>query len=303
MNDIIKAKKIIAARRAAAEKAQEKLLSELLTDPIFTDLYQKRSYLSFELARREVYGLPTDDIKPEFDNIDRELREFLNSRGIESFEEPQYTCKKCSDTGRADGKRCECLERARIDVNLAENPVLKNLPDDLRSVDFTFYGEKKAEYEKYAKFLNNNFLRGSLNFCTLIGAAGTGKTYLAEVTTKAALNDGASVAVINAVKMNRKFLEFHCAPLERKAEVWRELTEPDVLLIDDIGVEATLNNVTIQYFYELITERYDKKTLLTANLDLRGLELKYGQRIFSRLADKRKSAIICISGEDYRIFN
>ncbi len=301
MNDLLKAKRIIAARREAAEKAHEKLLDELFSDTVFADLYQKRSYLSFELARREVYGLPADEIKSEYEEICKKLIEYLNLRGIRTVDEPQYSCQKCSDTGNVGGKRCECLEKARIDVDLEENPDLKNLPQGLLSVDFSFYGERRAEYEKYAKFLNDVFLRGGLNFCTIIGAAGTGKTFLAEVCAKTALYDGASVSVVNAVKLNRIFLEFHCAPLERKAGIWKKITEPDVLVIDDIGVEATLNNVTLQYFYELLAERAGKKTLLTGNLDLRGLENKYGQRIFSRLADKRKSAIVCFSGDDYRI--
>ena len=184
---------------------------------------------------------------------------------------------------------------------MGDNPNLSSRPDRLKDIDFKFYKSGATTYAKYAKLINNNFVKGEINFCTLIGASGTGKTYLAETALKETLYLGATISELNAIKLNRVFLEYHCAFLENKGDIWDELVTPDVLLIDDLGVESLLNNVTVPYLYELLTERADKKTIITTNFDLRKLEEKYGQRIMSRLSDKRKSLVINIGGEDYRI--
>lgn len=301
MTDLNAAKAIVRDRRERAEKARETLMERLMADAVFEDAYRKKSWLDFEIARRSVYGLEAETLRKEREELSARLSSIAADKGIRGWDEPDYFCAKCSDTGYRKGGKCECLEEARIKVNLDRNPSLAAAPRALRDIDFSFYGDKSAEYTKYAIFLHNNFLRGALNLCTLIGAPGTGKTYIAEATLAEALYGGSSVSVINSVRLNRIFLEYHCAPLEKKAAVWSVLIEPDVLLADDLGVEAVLNNVTLQYLYELLTERAEKKTILTGNLSLRGLEEKYGQRIMSRLADKRRAAVLKFGGADYRL--
>lgn len=301
MKDIVKAQKIIENRREAAVKKYDDLLEKLRADEKFDDELRRLSFLDFEIAKCEVFGQNCDDFIKERDDLKRKTTEYLSKKGIKNIDEPDYFCKKCKDRGYVGRNKCECLEKTRIEVNLDRNPSLKEIPESLRKIDYNFYGEKSAEYLKCAQILNNSFIKGDMNFATVTGKAGTGKTYLAEVCLKDMLYGGSQVAVINAVKLNRIFLEYHCAPLESKAGIWAELIEPDVLLLDDMGVESVLNNVTVQYFYELLTERAELKTIITSNLDLRGFENKYGQRIMSRLADKRKSMIISVEGRDYRI--
>lgn len=300
MRDIILAKAMLNDRREKAEKDYADVLELLRSDKEFDEDYSRHSYLEFELARREVYGLEAGELKTERDKLKEKLAKCFEKNGMVGLGKPAYTCQKCSDTGYYGGKRCNCLEKARIEVNLDRFPALKDLPATAAEIDYGFYGGNNKAYEKCAEFLRDNFVNGDLNFCTIIGAPGTAKTYFAECCIKEMLLKGASITIINGVKLNRLFLEYHCAPLEKKASVWSEL-ECDVLLVDDLGVEAVLNNVTVQYLYELLTERAEKKTLITSNLDLHALEEKYGQRILSRLADKRRSAVVPFGGSDYRL--
>lgn len=301
MNGVLRAKERIKANRVRAEKEYEDVLAELFREENFEEKYRKLDVLNFEIAKKEVFNVPCDDLKKEREELQKYVDAALKERGIEGIGKPDYSCKECSDTGYVNGKKCKCLEIERIKAELNDNALLIPLPNKLKDIDFSFYKRSADKYAKYAKLLNNNFVKGELNFCTLMGPAGTGKTYLAEVAVKETLYAGASVSCLNAVKLNRVFLEYHCAFLENKAEIWNGLVEPDVLLVDDLGVESLLNNVTLNYLYELLTERADKKTVITTNLDIRGLEEKYGQRIMSRLSDKRKSLVINIGGEDYRI--
>ena len=301
MDSIFYAKERIKANRARAEREYEEVLASLCEDETFEEKYRKLDVLNFEIAKREVFGMDKGDLEKEREELTGYVDAQLKARKIRGIGEPNYSCEKCRDTGYVNGKKCDCLERTRIAIEMENNPFFALLPDRLKDVKFDFYGKNAEKYAKYAKFVNNNFVKGELNTCTLIGASGTGKTYIAETAVKEMLLSGMSVAVHNAVKLNRVFLEYHVAFLENKGEIWRDLIAPDVLLIDDLGVESVLNNVTVQYLYELLTERADKKTIITSNLDLRRLEDKYGQRIMSRLADKRKSAVLLFDGEDYRI--
>ena len=301
MRELSKAKAILRERRDMAQREFERKKSLLLQDENFAEKVRKLSATEFEISRRKVYGLEYGELVEERENLKKSIDAILKENGDFDIDNPSYQCKICNDTGYVKSAHCECLEKLRIELTLESNPALKGVAESLKEVNYNFYGDKSADYAKYGKFLHNNFLRGEVNYCTIIGAPGTGKTYLSEVCLNQALREGYSVAEINSVKLNRVFLEYHCARLENKAEIWEELVEPDILLIDDLGVESLLNNVTVQYIYELLTERAGKKTVITTNLDLRGLEDKYGQRIVSRLLDKRKGSSLSLSGEDYRI--
>ena len=45
----------------------------------------------------------------------------------------------------------------------------------------------------------------------------------------------------------------------------------------------------------------DKKTVITTNLSLDAIAVRYNQRIMSRLSDKRKSHVVEIDGNDLRL--
>jgi hypothetical protein len=61
-------------------------------------------------------------------------------------------------------------------------------------------------------------------------------------------------------------------------------------------------NVTKEYFFDLINERNDAnlKTILVTNLIMDDLNVRYGERIYSRLADTRFSRKILFKGDDIR---
>ncbi len=301
MQDLRREELLLEKRRKAAEREYEKKLADLKKDEKFADAYLRVSYLKFELAKRRVFGMEIDEnSEKEFVDLSRFVSEKLQSAGINSDDTPSYSCKKCSDTGFADGTQCECLERARIEINLGDYRNLQSTPT-ADNIDFKFYGAEEENYRKRAQFIKKNFMDGSLNYCTVLGAPGTGKTFLANSFMKQALLSGKSIKIINSVRLNREFLEYHCAPLEQKNDLWEEICGYDFLLIDDLGVESQIKNVTAQYLYELLTERADKKTIITSNISINQLEDLYGQRIFSRLSDKLRGAVFTVTGSDYRI--
>ena len=72
-------------------------------------------------------------------------------------------------------------------------------------------------------------------------------------------------------------------------EVYDNIINVDLLVIDDLGVES-LNSVKISELFNIINARLlnqshqVKKTIISTNLNMNNLFDTYGERIFSRIA-------------------
>ena len=80
------------------------------------------------------------------------------------------------------------------------------------------------------------------------------------------------------------------------------LMEADVLLLDDLGSEPLMENITIVQLFNLINERQTagKGTVISTNLNVRELRERYTERIASRLTDKRQCTQVVFMGDDIR---
>jgi DNA replication protein DnaC len=128
----------------------------------------------------------------------------------------------------------------------------------------------------------------------LVGDVGTGKTTLAMIVSKAALDAGRTVAIYslprllslirNAIETDGGMVGF----LER-------LTAVDLLHIDDLGAENTTDWV-LEQLYSIINTRYEdeRAMVVTTNLKLEELREQFGERTVSRL--------LAICGEPLPLF-
>ena len=78
--------------------------------------------------------------------------------------------------------------------------------------------------------------------------------------------------------------------------------EADVLLLDDLGSEPLMENITIVQLFNLINERQTagKGTVISTNLSESDLKNRYTERIASRLTDRRQCTQVVFMGEDIR---
>ena len=81
------------------------------------------------------------------------------------------------------------------------------------------------------------------------------------------------------------------------------MTTAEVLVIDDLGTEPMLENITIEYLFTLLNERRANRlpTLVATNLTPRELQARYTERIFSRLMDRSETQVLLFFGEDVRL--
>ncbi len=294
--------KKIRLMRQETEKRHKETVEKMRNDPSFDKLYRKINSLKWDFIR-EKNADKRSAIEKEIENSEKEIRSLTASLGsdIDVFSVP-YSCDKCSDTGIADGKICICAEKIRIADALKNNSVIAPCANGLKAIDFSYYGKDEKNKKRDAFVIDKGLEKGYKIFL-FAGKTGTGKTYFAGSIVRGMLENGKEITAASAIKLNKILLAYHLAPLDGKKEIYERLTETDVMLIDDLGAEQVLNNVTIPYLLELLTERADNKkvTIITTNLSPSELEKRYGQRIVSRLLDKKLSMAYLFGGDDLRL--
>jgi DNA replication protein DnaC len=132
------------------------------------------------------------------------------------------------------------------------------------------------------------------------GDVGTGKTTLAMLVSKAALQVGRSVAIyslprlLNAIRETAHRVDrSHLALLDR-------LTAVDLLHIDDVGAERTTDWV-LEELYSIVDARYEdeRSMVITTNLEYEELCTQISGRTASRLAEMCDR--MPLEGEDRRV--
>jgi DNA replication protein DnaC len=122
----------------------------------------------------------------------------------------------------------------------------------------------------------------------LMGDVGTGKTSLAMLVSKAALERGRSVAIYSLPRLLARIRRTYDADAGEQSylEFFERLTGVDLLHVDDLGVEKRTDWV-LEQLYALIDERYEaqRSVVVTTNLDQASLEEQIGVRTVSRLVE------------------
>jgi len=295
MLDLSNAKRVIASRKETAENSHAEFLRTLRENADFRKAEAVLSEARWEQAIKN-----GDKEKKALAEAEKAFEARVKDLGYTLSDlEPKRVCKKCEDTGAYDGKICDCVKALAVELAEKENPLIKNAPA-WDKIDFAYYNKNADFYKKTASGIAAHFFNGDRSTLVIFGGTGTGKTYIASCAAKKLLHDGRSIFTCTAPELSKLFLQYTVAPLEAKESVWSPL-ESDVVYIDDLGCEQIYNNVTAPLLYTLVSERLGKKTIITSNLSLRDMELKYGQRICSRLFDKKNSIVLQFEGSDLRL--
>jgi DNA replication protein DnaC len=122
----------------------------------------------------------------------------------------------------------------------------------------------------------------------IFGDTGTGKTTLAMLISKAALESGRSVAIYSLPKLLARIRRTYDSEpgSDNYLSFFDKLTSVDLLHIDDLGAEKRSDWV-LEQLYALINERYEteRSVVITTNLSHEELEEQIGSRTVSRLTE------------------
>jgi len=130
------------------------------------------------------------------------------------------------------------------------------------------------------------------------GAFGTGKSHLAYAIAKAIKAKGYKVAFMNISKlMNRIKETYNKNADETTNDIINMLSEVDLLVLDDIGVEDT--DHTLNKLFDVIDNRIGLNNIYTTNLTKQQLKKNTSwSRIYSRM--NKGARHVLVKGDDYR---
>lgn len=298
--------RVLKARRVKIERAQEQaqsLMAAAFAIPKISDAHAEYTKLSYQaLAQNK----PLDS--PLITSALKAYRIALKEYGFNE-DNFQYTplCAICRDTGNDNGKLCKCVK----DEYIAE--LKKECELDTRAA-FSFDecntqiiksgNQKKAITQLYTKMREYAQKFPNVTYRNLIfsGGIGTGKTCLASATARACVERGYSAKIMSAYEFNSTMLTCHTSPISERNALLHDVIYADVFVLDDLGTEPMLRNVTMEYLLLVLEERLNGRrcTIITTNLSSEQLLNRYGERIYSRLSDKRNSLFIELQGDDLR---
>lgn len=119
------------------------------------------------------------------------------------------------------------------------------------------------------------------------GDIGTGKTTLAMLVSKAALEAGHSVAIYSLPRLLSEIrTTFGEGATHTHSELLSRLADVELLHLDDVGAENTTPWV-LEELYSIVNVRYEEQRsiIYTTNLEREQLRDQIGERTVSRLAE------------------
>lgn len=296
----------------------EKLLL-LRTDEIYekipavkeldNDISKKRMELLHNITNTE---LDFEREQKKIDELVLKKRSLLKKNGYcETYLNPIYRCETCRDTGidEKNGSRCVCFNNALqalkykdlkfgADDASFESFNINIFPDDEEV--FKERTQKKnmlSVYDSSLKFSNSFPYTKKLNI-VFSGASGLGKTYLLKCIVKRIIERGFSCLYITSYNLFEQFRKYYFGELDDLKDFY---TVP-LLIIDDLGTEPLMKNVTSESFFTLLIERHNRNihTLFATNLSPDDIHDRYGERIFSRLLSFDDTDLFNFAGTDVR---
>lgn len=291
-------KQSFMVKRYKAQEECEEFISDLRADPEFDKLYADFTKKQLELAKAELIE-ETLKLKHEVDDLKIKINNFLAIKNIDQSKlNPKYDCLICNDTGVAGGRICKCLLKElnlQLSLRASSQTEFKSFSQCKKEImDETDLKTSEWLQTWCARF--PNVTKININ---IIGGAGSGKTFLLECVANELIKKGVLVSYKTAFELNELARLYHIG----KSFDFSDCINADVLIIDDLGTEPVLKNVTKEYLYNLINTRQinKKSTLISTNLSIDNILDRYDERIFSRLGNKNLSTIIQLVSQDKRL--
>ena len=294
-------KQEMASRRHLAQVRCENFIEKLKKDEEFKTLYIAYNIANLNLVKAKYSFKDSPEnmqkVSDEFLNAKANLEKYLKSKNISPKKlNPQYQCKLCEDKGIVNGKMCKCLSD-EINLRLSNNLSTYNKFHTFNMINSNKMTENTTLIFKEIYNWCESFPNNIINI-NLLGDVGTGKTFLLECVTSRLIEKGVNALFLTAFDFNEECRKYHT----NQPNSLDNIMSCDALIIDDLGTEPVLKNVTAEYLYNVVNLRQTKgkATLISTNLDFSAIMNRYGERTFSRLVNKAVAKSYLFLGKDNR---
>jgi DNA replication protein DnaC len=207
------------------------------------------------------------------------------------IDEATNTARDC----RCRPKRIAGIRSARLEARIPTRYQSLSF-DRLDGTDLTAFPEPVRAAKRFAQQIEDNLEAG--RGIWIMGDVGTGKTALAMLISKAALEAARTVAIYSLPRLLNVIRE----SIERPSGVLNFLdllSSVDLLHLDDVGAENR-TDWALEQLYSIVNTRYEEQRsiIVTTNLDPEQLAEQIGARTVSRLAEM--CTAVPLYGEDRR---
>ncbi|MBR3832300.1 MAG: ATP-binding protein [Mycoplasmataceae bacterium] len=297
-----------------------------LSNPKLQEIDNELNSLSINTAKSILQNNSKEyleELKLKIENLKIEKEKILKSLGLsKDYLKPFYNCNMCKDTGYVfeNGKTsmCNCLKQQIYNIeynqkneNIIKNQIFDNFNINLFSdeINEKKYNSNISPRENIIDIKNaaidfiNNFDNEDTKNLIFSGATGLGKTFLSNCIVNDLLEKGKTVMYQTAPLMLDNLIADLFAKPENQTGISKNLLTVDLLVIDDLGTE-NLNSLKFTELYKIINTRLlskKTKTIISTNLDLRGLFQTYDERLASRFVGYYD--IYRFYGDDIRLKN
>lgn len=286
-----------AEARREAEKKREAILKAL---PEYDALDQAQRTAALGAFKASVGGdeKHRSALMAQAQSLREKKEAMLMQAGFSPLDlQPRYLCPHCGDTGRREGRSCECFEALAAQV--AGSDSLSSTGTDFSDFTLEWYDDREplgafgGQTARRAMEMNREAAQAYVGRFPekkgnlfISGPVGTGKTLLCRAVAGALERQGFSVCLITAQEF------FDAAELaafgrgEGNPYMPEQIRKAQLLIIDDLGTEFTSHKLAQNALFTVINERQLKGlgTIISTNESLNEIEDHYLPRVSSRLA-------------------
>lgn len=252
-------------------------------------------------------SLTPANAKSRIGAIGAERKNLLISMGLPgNYLETIYTCPRCKDTGEvtdASGRTrlCACALKKQQEQMLAGSRINERETFDRFSEAIYPTDDQKKQglgmkrfCERYVAALPKP---GKPNLL-IVGQSGLGKSFFGNAIAHGAIEKGVATVKTTAYQCIQSIL----SGIETREDAIAPYLSAELLVLDDLGTEAMVPNITVETVFRILNERAAAllPTVLISNLNSEELYERYGERVASRMIDGAITSIIVLRGENLR---
>ncbi len=285
-------------KRVHAQEECDNFVENLRKDPEFNNIYTE--YSAKQIAYwKSKYDEDNLVLQHDFEDIKLKVENFLTRHGYDKASlSPKYDCPICNDTGVVGGRICNCL-LSELNQKISRLCSSQSQFVSFADCDESIMNDTDKKVKRVLENWCDKFPNVSKNTLTLVGNAGSGKTFMLESVASEMMKKNNIVCYKTAFELNELARLYHIG----KSYDFADCVNVEILIIDDLGTEPVLKNVTKEYLYNLINTRQNKNlpTLISTNLSPDQILDRYDERIFSRMSNKNIALIMQLNSTDKRI--
>ena len=273
-------------------------------------LMEKRQDMIRKFCRQALTDEDFTTPENELHRMNENIRNALREAGYPAdYLEPVVRCPKCNDTGvmgEDERRECDCYRQRAMELSSAvgdagqsfeafdERVFPETIPEGRTTTQREQMLQLKAYCEQYTDQVPDQQPRDLL----LYGKSGLGKTFLLNCIACRLQERGYRVEVVSAYDVIRLMRDAYFGREDDTARLY----EADLLLIDDLGMEPMMENITIEQLFQLVNTRRSRgqAMVFSTNLNTEEIKRRYNERLASRLFDRSLCKVVRLLGQDVR---